>query len=69
MVAGLGALDGRAAQATFPGQVNKIVYEMSYGARFDADIYVLGADGHGRKQLTEGPEYDTHPSFSPDGGR
>jgi Tol biopolymer transport system component len=31
-------------------------------------IYVIGADGTGVRQLTSGHNYDSNPSFSPDGG-
>ncbi len=35
----------------------------------NADIFVVRADGTHRKQLTDGPEWEEHPSWSPDGTR
>lgn len=35
----------------------------------NADIFVVRADGTHRKQLTDGPEWEEHPSWSPDGKR
>jgi TolB protein len=32
-------------------------------------LFVVNADGSGVRQLTFGPFFDAHPSFSPDGGR
>jgi TolB protein len=36
----------------------------------DTDLYVMNADGTGRRNLTAGPpRYDTQPTWSPDGAR
>jgi Tol biopolymer transport system component len=32
-------------------------------------LFIMAADGSGLRQLTSGPFYDSHPSFSPDGTR
>ena len=33
----------------------------------ESDIFVMNADGSNVRQLTDGPESDTHPTWSPDG--
>lgn len=35
--------------------------------RCQSDIYVMDADGGNPRQLTDGPDSDTHPTWSPDG--
>ena len=33
------------------------------------DVFIIGADGHGRQRLTSGPAHEWFPSWSPDGTR
>jgi Tol biopolymer transport system component len=33
----------------------------------DIDIYVMNSDGTGRRRLTDAPDYDSDPVWSPDG--
>jgi dipeptidyl aminopeptidase/acylaminoacyl peptidase len=33
----------------------------------NGDVFVIGLDGSGLRQLTQGPELDEHPLFAPDG--
>ena len=35
----------------------------------DAEIYVMDADGSNQTRLTNIPNYDSRPSWSPDGSR
>jgi TolB protein len=53
------------ASAGFPGRPGKIAF--SSDASGSEDIVVVNADGSGRENLTEGPEADTDPAWSPDG--
>ena len=48
----------------------KVVFERFTGGEedFDANIFVMDADGSDVEQVTSGEGYDSSPSFSPDGG-
>jgi TolB protein len=45
---------------------SRIVYSSSRGGNWE-DIFVMRADGSGKKNLTRNPARDQHPVFSPDG--
>jgi TolB protein len=53
------------ASASFPGRAGKIAFVSDTSGT--SDIVVMNADGSGRENLTEGPEEDTDPAWSPDG--
>ena len=48
-------------------QVGRIAFESTRSG--NSDIYVMNADGTGLKQLTNHPEWDHSPAWSPDGQR
>ena len=60
MVAGSGP-----ASASFPGRAGKLAFVSD--ASGTNDLVIMNADGSGRENLTEGPEEDTDPAWSPDG--
>jgi Tol biopolymer transport system component len=45
---------------------SRIVYSSARGGNWE-DIFVMRADGSGKKNLTRNPARDQHPVFSPDG--
>jgi TolB protein len=53
------------ASGAFPGRPGKIAFASD--ASGTDDIVVMNADGSGRENLTEGPDDDTDPAWSPDG--
>lgn len=62
------ALGSSAAHAaTFPGGNGRIAYASSQSGNYD--IYLMNADGSGKRRLTSDPGTDTQPSFSADGAR
>jgi Tol biopolymer transport system component len=48
---------------------SKVVPPTDGSTPTNADIFVVRADGTHLKQLTDGPEWEEHPSWSPDGKR
>jgi Tol biopolymer transport system component len=54
------------AHATFPGANGKIAF-VRYGPPGDHDIWVANADGTDQVNLTNTPEYEWSPNWSPDG--
>ena len=64
----------REAEATFPGTNGKIVFisQRTTGTGVDnptgdSEIFTIGPDGTGLKQLTNNTKDDREPNFSPDG--
>lgn len=63
------------AEAAFPGRNGLIVFEVeqtpasAIGGGLNGDIYVVGANGLGVQVVTQGPEDDHFPAWSPDGTR
>jgi TolB protein len=53
------------ASASFPGRAGKIAFASD--AAGTGDIVVMNADGSGRENLTDGPDEDGQPAWSPDG--
>ena len=51
------------AHATFPGANGKIAFVRG------SDIWVMNADGSGQVNLTNSPDYENQPVWSPDGAR
>ena len=54
--------------AAFPGQNGKIAFESSRDGGLP-EIYVVNPDGSGQTRLTNSPDVDSEPAFSPDGRR
>ena len=54
------------SHAAFPGQNGKIAFT-SAGRHSQPDIYVMNADGSNLIRLTNNPDYDVEPDWSPDG--
>jgi TolB protein len=54
----------RPAGATFPGSNGKILFTKD-GVGGAQDIYVMNADGTGQVNLTNSPENDAEPDWSP----
>jgi Tol biopolymer transport system component len=54
------------AQAAFPGENGRIAY-VSHLENGGYEIYTTNPNGTDRKQLTDNLEYDTSPSYSPNG--
>jgi Tol biopolymer transport system component len=44
-----------------------VVFNRSRTADADSDLWIVGSDGRGLRDLTPGPSDDTSPSWSPDG--
>ena len=68
------AAPAREAEATFPGTNGKIVFisQRTTGTGVDnptgdSEIFTIGPDGTGLKQLTNNTKDDREPNFSPDG--
>ena len=68
------AAPAREAEATFPGTNGKIVFisQRTTGTGVDnptgdSEIFTIGPDGTGLKQLTNNTKDDREPTFSPDG--
>ncbi len=61
----LGLVEGRSAEATFPGKNGKIAFQSDRGG--DHEIYTMNADGTKIVKLTTNPTEDEDPAFSPDG--
>lgn len=59
----------RPAEAAFPGQNGKIVYESLDLSTWNYEIYVMNPDGTGPTPLTDTPAADRMPALSPDGER
>src|SRR3990172_1866268 len=59
------------SHATFPGANGKIVFEkdLVVGGDFNAEIFVMDADGGNPVNLTNNPAHDGAPKWSPDGRR
>jgi hypothetical protein len=53
------------AQATFPGLNGKIAFSSNTSGNYD--IYTVNPDGTGLTNLTNSPEDEVHPAWSPDG--
>jgi Tol biopolymer transport system component len=56
-----------AAEAGFPGGNGKIVFLRSEGPAFNAEIYTMNADGTEQTNVTNNPDADEFPAWSPDG--
>jgi TolB protein len=54
-----------AAYATVPGTNGKIAYTFDTGS--NKEIYVVNPDGSGETNLTNDPDADEQPAWSPDG--
>ena len=54
------------AQAAFPGQNGKIVFERAQ-VGVKAEIFTMNPDGTGQTNLTNDPANDNRPAVSPDG--
>jgi len=63
----LASVAASAAGSAFPGGNGKIAYASNQGGSWD--VYVMNADGSGKKRLTGGPGDSTQPAFSADGQR
>jgi Tol biopolymer transport system component len=50
-----------------PPVAGRIAFSVFVDQAEAQNLYVIGADGRGRRQLTSGPGHDYDPSFSPDG--
>jgi WD40-like Beta Propeller Repeat len=61
------ALIAAPAQAAFPGQNGKIAFARFEGPAFNAEIYTMNADGTGQTNVTNNPDADERPAWSPDG--
>lgn len=59
------------ARASFPGMNGKVVFssDLGCGGLGFPDIVVMNADGSGQTNLTNSPETDSSPTWSPDGTR
>jgi Tol biopolymer transport system component len=63
----LGVIEGRPAEATFPGKNGKIAYQSDRGGSYE--IYTMNRNGKKIKKLTTNRAPDEDPAFSPDGKR
>ena len=55
------------AHAAFPGKNGKIAFVRSEGPAFNAEIYTINVDGTGQTNVTNNPDRDSNPAWSPDG--
>ena len=69
-------MTGPVAQAAFPGQNGKLVYESNEGGLPTTaypspyyEIYTINPDGTGRTQLTTNSSFDGEPAWSADGSK
>jgi Tol biopolymer transport system component len=63
----VGVIEGRPAEATFPGKNGKIAYQSDRGGSYE--IYTMNRNGKKIKKLTTNRAPDEDPAFSPDGKR
>ena len=61
----------RSTHATFPGGNGKIAFQrvLSEGGNPNTEIFVMEADGSNPVNISNSPEHDTAPAWSPDGTR
>jgi TolB protein len=63
------ALGAARADAAFPGQNGKIVFDAATGSGFTSQVSLVNPDGSGRGLLTPETVNDSQPAWSPDGKR
>ena len=63
----LGLVEGRSAEATFPGKNGKIAFQSDGGGSYE--IYTMDRNGKKIKKLTTNRAPDEDPAFSPNGKR
>jgi Tol biopolymer transport system component len=62
------ALGAGPAEAAFPTAINnQITYQRIGDPGLGFDVWSMGADGTGQHNLTNSPDYEVNPSYSPDG--
>ena len=61
----LGLVEGRPAEATFPGKNGKIAFQSDRGGSYE--IYTMNRNGNKIDKLTTNTTEDEDPAFSPDG--
>ena len=59
--------DEHVTPKTVPGRNGKIAFTNNPGDPSNSDIYTTEADGSNQTRLTNNPEYDISPKWSPDG--
>jgi TolB protein len=65
----LAGASASAAERAFPGANGRIVFVSDRTEPRAPEIYSVGIDGRGRRNLTRTPEWDSEPQLSPDGRR